>query len=64
MANLKSRGFEKEVREEIKQNKITRTELLDNNISEQRRLLQAALPGMVEDLNSGINDSQNKVYLR
>lgn len=56
MADLKSRGFEKEVREEIKQNKLSRTELLDNNISEQRRLLQAALPGMVEDVNAGIMD--------
>jgi len=64
LADLKARGFEKEVREEIKQNKLIKTELLDNNITEQRRLLQAALPGMVEDLNVGIMDSQNKVYLR
>lgn len=61
---MKSRGFEKETREEIKQRKLLKTELLDSNISEHRRLLQAALPGMTEDLNEGIADPQNKVYLR
>ena len=54
IVDLKARGFEKEVREEIKQNKIIKTELLDNNVSEHRRVLLAALPGMIEDLNSGI----------
>ena len=64
LADLKNRGFKKETREEIKQTKLTKTELLDNNITEHRRLLQAALPGMIEDLNTGITDPQNKVYLR
>lgn len=39
LADLKVRGFEPAVREEIKQNKIEKTELLDSNISEHRRLL-------------------------
>ncbi len=64
MAALKSAGFEKETREEIKQAKATKTQLLDNNITEHRRLLQAALPGMIEDLNAGIADPSNKVSLR
>ena len=64
LADLKARGFEKETREEIKQRKLQRTELLDDNISAHRRLLQAALPGMVEDLNTGIQDPQNNIYLR
>ena len=51
LADLKMRGFEKAVREEIKQSKIEKTDLLDSNISEHRRLLQAQLPGMIEDLN-------------
>ena len=64
LADLKARGFEKEDREEIKQKKLEKTELLDSNITEQRRLLQAALPGMVEDLNASIIGPQHKVYLR
>lgn len=64
LADLKARGFEKETREEIKQSKATRAELLDTNITEHRKLLQAALPGMIEDLNAGITDPQKKVYLR
>lgn len=64
LQDLKTRGFEKEVREEIKQKKLERTELLDSNMTAHRRLLQAALPGMVEDLNEGIVNPQNKVYLR
>jgi len=34
LADLKKRGFEKATREEIKQSKLTRTELLDSNITE------------------------------
>ena len=64
LADLKARGFEKEPREEIKQNKLERSELLDTNITEHRKLLQAALPGMIEDLNQAIVDPQMKVYLR
>lgn len=64
LGDLKSRGFEKEPREEIKQRKLERTELLDANISEQRKLLQAAMPGMVEELNGAIVDPANKIYLR
>ena len=33
LKDLKSRGFEKELREEIKQSKIERTKLLDSNIT-------------------------------
>ena len=39
LADLKARGFEKEDREEIKQRKLQKTELLDSNITEHRRLL-------------------------
>ena len=39
MKDLKARGFEKEKREEIKQSKLSRTELLDSNITAHRRLL-------------------------
>lgn len=39
LVDLKARGFEKEPREEIKQNKLERTELLDSNISEHRKLI-------------------------
>lgn len=56
LQDLKTRGFEKETREEINQRKQERMELLDTNITEHRRLLQAALPGMVEELNEGIVD--------
>lgn len=63
MLDLKLRGFEKETREEIKMNKLTRADLLDENISMHRRLLQSHLPGMVEDLNESIKDPQWKVYL-
>lgn len=64
LADLKARGFEKETREEIKQRKLEKSELLDSNITEQRRLLNAALPGMVEDLNQGVSQTNYKVYLR
>ena len=33
LADLKARGFEKELREEIKQTKIEKTQLLDENIT-------------------------------
>ena len=36
LKDLKSRGFEKELREEIKQGKIEKTSLLDRNIVTQR----------------------------
>jgi hypothetical protein len=36
LTDLKARGFEKEVREEIKQTRMEKTELLDTNISAQR----------------------------
>ena len=36
LKDLKSRGFEKELREEIKQGKIEKTGLLDRNIVTQR----------------------------
>jgi len=62
--DLKARGFEKETREEIKQKKIEKSGLLDSNITEQRRLLCAVLPGMVEDLNQGISATNHKTYLR
>jgi len=62
--DLKNRGFEPEPREEVKQKKLLKSELLDKNISEHRRLLQAALPGMAEDLNAGVADPLNKISLR
>ena len=61
---MKARGFEKETREEIKQSKLEKGGLLDSNITEQRRLLNAALPGMIEDLNQGVGQTNYKVYLR
>lgn len=64
LADLKSRGFEKEPREEIKQRKQERTELLDTNVSAHRKLLQAAMPGMLEELNSVVAAPANKIYLR
>ena len=64
LADLKSRWFEKETREEIKQRKLEKSQLLDSNITEHRRLLCAALPGMVEDLNQGVGQPNHKVYLR
>ena len=64
LADLKARGFEKETREEIKQRKLEKSQLLDSNITEHRRLLCAALPGMVEDLNQGVGQPNHKVYLR
>ena len=36
LTDLKARGFEKEVREEIKQTRMEKTELLDTNISAKR----------------------------
>ena len=33
LADLKARGFEKELREEIKQTKIEKTQLLDSNVT-------------------------------
>ena len=39
LKDLKARGFEKEKREEIKQSKLSKTELLDSNITAHRRLL-------------------------
>ena len=51
LADLKARGFEKELREEIKQTKIEKTQLLDENITAQRAYYSSVLPGMLEDLN-------------
>ena len=64
LSDLKARGFSKETREEIKQRKLEKSALLDSNVTEQRRLLSAALPGMVEDLNQGVSQTNYKVYLR
>ena len=64
LKDLKSRGFEKELREEIKQGKIEKTGLLDRNIVTQRQQYASQLPGMLEDLNQVASDPQNKQYLR
>ena len=64
LADLKARGFEKETREEIKQRKLEKSGLLDSNVTAHRRLLNAALPGMIEDLNQGVSQTNHKVYLR
>jgi len=64
LADLKKRGFEKKTREEIKQSKLDKSELLDDNMSEHCKHLTAAMPGMIEELNVAITNPQNKVYLR
>lgn len=64
LADLKQRGFEKELREEIKQEKENKTRLLDDNVSAHKKLLQSSLPGMVEDLNCVIVDKRNKLSLK
>ena len=64
LTDLKARGFEKELREEIKQTKIEKTQLLDSNVTAQRAFYSSTLPGMLEDLNSVTVDPQNKNYLR
>ena len=64
LVDLKQRGFEKEVREEIKQTKIDKKILLDANISAHRSFYEAALPSMVEDLNTVVKDPAKKIYLR
>ena len=64
LADLKARGFEKEIREEIKQTRLEKTALLDSNISSQRAYYEAQLPGMLEDLNQVTKAPSNKIYIR
>lgn len=63
-ADLKLRGFELELRGEIKHVGTERATVLDKNMSAQRALFQSNLPGMVEDLNEVTRDPSNKCYLR
>ena len=62
--DLRDRGLEMDPREEIKLVKLARYELLDSNITEHRRLVQAALPGMIEDLHEVVTKPQNKTFVR
>lgn len=64
LADLKNRGFEKEIREEIKQLKEQSTALLDENMTKHKQQLQAGPPGMIEDLNEMILEPKHKIYLR
>jgi len=64
LADLKSRGFEKETREEIKSLKKERVDILEANISGQRSIYQANLPTMVQKLNAAIATPANKLSLR
>ena len=63
-ADLKLRGFEKEVREDIKQTRIDKVEMLNANSSTQRAFYEAQLPGMIEDLNAVVRDPTRKLYIR
>ena len=50
-ADLKTRGFEKGLRDEIVHLKTNRQNMFDGNISSQRAQYASVLPGMLEDLN-------------
>lgn len=64
LTDLKSRGFEKEPRDEIKLTKIAKSSLLDSNISLQREFYNAKLPTILQELNTAVKAPQNKIYLR
>lgn len=63
-ADLKTRGFEKGVREEVVQVRDQKTTMFQNNISSQRAQYASALPGMLEDLNEVVKKPSHKIYLR
>jgi len=50
-ADLKARGFEKGLRDEIVHVKSNKVAMFDANISAQRAQYASVLPGMLEDLN-------------
>lgn len=62
--SLRSLNFEVEPRAEIILKRIVMQERLDSNISTRRLQMQAALPGMLQDLNEGVSNLGNKIYLR
>lgn len=64
LADLKARGFVQESREEIKLTKMTKSNLLNQNISQQREFYNARLPTIIQELNTVIKAPQNKIYLR
>lgn len=63
LTDLKQRGFEPEVRYEIKDSKAIQKNLLDTNISKQREKQAAILPGAIQDLNEVIVNQKNKLFL-
>ena len=62
--DLEIRGFEPEPRYQIVNQEADRIKLLNQNIEMQRQKQVALLPGMIQDLNEKITNTQNKVYLR
>lgn len=62
--DLKARGFEKELRDEITLTKMTKSTLLNSNISQQREFYSAKMPSIIQELNTAIKAPQNKIYLR
>jgi hypothetical protein len=61
---LKSRGIEPELREQISLAKLDQKALLNSNISLQKDQLASRLPGSLAEINSVVRGSENKLYLR
>jgi len=64
LADLKTRGMPRTLRDNIKLEKTNRTAQLDSNIDFQRRFQAAKLPGMLTEANALIQKPLSKISLR
>jgi hypothetical protein len=64
LADLKTRGMPRTLRDKIKLDKISKASQLDSNIDFQRRYQAAKLPGMLSEANSLIQKPLSKISLR
>jgi hypothetical protein len=64
LADLKTRGMPRTLRDKIKLDKISKASQLDSNIDFQRRYQAAKLPGMLSEANALIQKPLSKISLR
>ena len=64
LKDLETKGFEPEPGQQIVNREQDRVKMLNDNITKQRQLSVAMLPGMVQDLNEKIVARNKKAYLR
>lgn len=59
-----SRGFQPEVRYDIKDDKASKIKVLNENIAKQREQQATIMPGFTADLNEAIIGKANKIFIK